>query len=137
MGDDDSDYELDSDVTEDSLESKSEIDFAEEVGYLNYFISQNAYAYVVTKSCSDMVEKENLSWTLSNRAQEYVASFGASQLGIRFIDIGLSVAETPLSRFPSWMSNGVKNTRRHLRAVRRAGIKLNGNACKSSSLLVH
>jgi len=135
--DDDSDFELDSDVTEDSLECKSQIDFEEEVGYLNYFISQNAYASVVTKSCSDLVEKENLSWTLSNRAQEYVASYGAAQLGIRFIDIGLSVAETPLSRFPSWMSNGVKTTRRHLRAVRRAGIKLNGNACKSSSLLVH
>ena len=63
---------------------RSQIDFEEEVGYLNYFISQNAYASVVTKSCSELVEKENLNWTLSNRAQEYVASFGASQLGIRY-----------------------------------------------------
>jgi len=136
---DDLDYSLESDVTvtEDSLEFKSLTDYEEEVGYLNYFISQNDFASIVTKSCSDLIDKENVGWTYGNRVQEYLASFGATQLGIRLVDTGLSVVEAPISLFSSWMSGSVKSSRRHLRAVRRAGTKLNGSSCKTSSFLVH
>jgi len=134
---DDLDYSLESDVTEDSLEFKSLIDFEEEVGYLNYFISQNDFASLVTKSCSDLIDKENVGWTYVNRVQEYLASFGATQLGIRLVDTGLSVVEAPISLFSSCLSGSVKSSRRHLRAVRRAGTKLNGSSCKTSSFLVH
>ena len=54
----------------------------------------------------------------------------------RVADSGLSIVETPLSYFSTWMFDGVRHARRHLRAVRRAGEKMNANSCKASSLLV-
>merc|ERR1712215_548957 len=93
-------------------------------------------APVVTKSCSEFLESNGVSWSSTNKAEEYFVSFGVAQLGIRLADSGLSLVETPTSYFFSWMSDSVRNTRRNLRAARRAGEKIN-DSCKSRSLLVH
>merc|ERR1712215_391418 len=99
--------------------------------------SQDGLASMITNSCLlDMVVNEDVSWGVSNKAEEYIGSFGVSQLGIRVADSGLSIVETPLSYFSTWMFDGVRHARRHLRAVRRAGEKMNANSCKASSLLV-
>jgi len=98
---------------------------------------QYVLASVISKSCLlNMVENEDVSWGVSNKTEEYIASFRISQFGIRVADSGLSIVETPLSYFSTWLYDGLRHTRRHLRAVRRAGEKQNSNSCKSRSLLV-
>jgi len=129
----DPDYEESLVDSEDSLEYESD-EF--EVDEDDEYDSQDALASVVTRSCLNLVENEDIHWSFSNKAEEYVASFGVSQLGIRLVDSGLAVLETPMTLFPTWMSDGVRHTRRHLRAARRAGEKQNGDSCKARSLLV-
>ena len=46
--------------------------------------SQDAFASVVTRSCFDLVGNEDINWSFANKAEEYVASFGLSQFGIRY-----------------------------------------------------
>merc|ERR1719315_997672 len=96
----------------------------------------DALASVVKKSCSELLESNDVSWSSTSKAEEYFASFGVAQLGIRLADLGLSLVETPTSYFSSWVSDSVRKSRRKLRAVRRAGEKIN-DSCKSRSLLVH
>merc|ERR1739844_680098 len=40
-------------------------------------------------SCVDLVENEDLKWSCTNKAEEYLASFGVSQFGIKLVDSGL------------------------------------------------
>jgi len=130
---DDPDYEESIVDSEDSLEYESD-EF--EVEEDDEYASQDALASVVTRSCLNLVENEDINWSFTNKAEEYVASFGVSQLGIRLVDSGLAVLETPITLFSTWMSDGVRHTRRHLRAARRAGEKQSGDSCKARSLLV-
>jgi len=133
--DDEEDPEYEESIvdTEDSLEYESD-EFEVEENVLD--ASHDALASVVTSSCFNLVENEDVNWSFANKTEEYVASFGVSQLGIRLVDSGLSAIETPVSYFSTWMSDGVRHTRRHLRAARRAGEKENSDSCKARSLLV-
>jgi len=129
-------YEFESETELESAEDDcvdSELDLVEDVDVA----SHDALASVVTKSCFDLVDNEDVSWSSANRAEEYIASFGVSQFGIRLVDTGLSVVETPISLVSNWLAGSVRSTRRHLRAARRAGGKQNVDCCKSRSLLVH
>jgi len=136
--DEDPEYEESCDDSEDSLEYESEDDESEDedCSLDELTIHEDVLASVVTESCSDLLERNDVSWSLTNKAEEYVSSFGVSQLGIRLVDSGLSVVESPISYFSTWMSDSVSNTRRNLRAARRAGEKIN-DSCKARSLLVH
>merc|ERR1712215_205905 len=118
-----------------SLEYESEVD-SEVDDSEDELTSMDPLASVVTKSCFEFLESNDVSWSSANKAEEYFASFGVAQLGIRLADSGLSIIETPTSYFSSWMSDSVRNTRRNLRAARRAGEKIN-DSCKARSLLVH
>jgi len=69
-------------------------------------------------------------------AQEYLASFKVARFGIRVFDAYLSVIEAPLSVLSSSVSSKVQGVRRHLRAVRRAGARRDGEPCKDGSLLM-
>ena len=44
---------------------------------------EDALASMVTGSCFNLIENEDIHWSFANKAEEYVASFGVSQLGIR------------------------------------------------------
>jgi len=138
--DEDPEYEESCDESDDSLEYESEDNESEsedEDCCLDELTSQeDVLASVVTESCSDLLERNDMSWSLSNKAEEYISSFGVSQFGIRLVDFGLSVVESPISYFSTWMSDSVSNSRRNLRAARRAGEKIN-DSCKARSLLVH
>merc|ERR1712215_518431 len=139
MGDEedeeDPEYEESCVESDDSLEYESEVD--SEVDDLeDELTSMDPLARIVTKSRSEFLESNDVSWSSANKAEEYFASYGVAQFGIRLADSGLSFVETPTSYFSSWMSDGVRNTRRNLRAARRAGEKIN-DSCKSRSLLVH
>jgi len=136
--DEDPEYEESCDDGEDSLEYESEDDESEDEDFSldELTIQEDVLASVVTESCSDLLERNDVSWSLTNKAEEYISSFGVSQLGIRLVDSGLSVVESPISYFSTWMSDSVSNTRRNLRAARRAGEKIN-DSCKARSLLVH
>jgi len=134
--DKDPEYEESCLESDDSLEFESEENESEDDSSLDELTSQDSLESVVTKSCSDFLKSNNVSWSSTNKAEEYFASFGAGQLGIRIVDAGLSVVETPISYYSTWMSDSVRNSRRHLRAARRAGEKIN-DSCKSRSLLVH
>merc|ERR1712096_318398 len=66
-------------------------------------------------------------------AQEYVASFGISQIALKLGDKGLQITADVLelsgleeTKPVKPVVNGIKNVRRHARAVRRAGAKLAG-----------
>merc|ERR1712096_35308 len=66
-------------------------------------------------------------------AQEYVASFGISQIALKLGDKGLQITTDVLelsgleeTKPVKPVVNGIKNVRRHARAVRRAGAKLAG-----------
>jgi len=85
----------------------------------------------------DLVDNEDLHWSYANKTEEYIASFGVSQFGIKLVDSGLSVIESPISSLSTGMSGGIRQIRRHLRAARRAGEKINDDSCKAKSLLVH
>jgi len=133
----DPEYEESIVESDDSLEYESEEEGESEEFEVYEDSSQDGLASMITNSCLlDMVVNEDVSWGVSNKAEEYIASFGVSQFGIRVADSGLSIVETPLSYFSTWMFDGVRHARRHLRAVRRAGEKLNTNSCKARSLLV-
>jgi len=136
--DEDPEYEESCDDSEDSLEYQSEDDESEDedCSLDELTIQEDVLASVVTESCSDLLERNYVSWSLTNKAEEYISSFGVSQFGIRLVDSGLSVVESPISYLSTWMSDSVSNTRRNLRAARRAGEKIN-DSCKARSLLVH
>merc|ERR1712183_1051146 len=68
--------------------------------------------------------------------EEYVASFGLAQFGIRLVDTGLAVLESPLSLISTSICSKVQDVRRHLRAVRRAGAKRAGYPCKEGPFLL-
>merc|ERR1719186_347710 len=68
--------------------------------------------------------------------EEYVASFGLAQFGIRLVDNGLAVLESPLSLISTSICSKVQDVRRHLRAVRRAGAKRAGYPCKEGPFLL-
>jgi len=130
------DYEFESETELESTDEDdvdSELESAED----DVMTSHDALASVVTKSCFDLVDNEDVNWSSASRAEEYIASFGVFQFGIRFVDTGLSVVETPISLVSTWLAGSVRSTRRHLRAARRAGEKQNSDSCKSTSLLVH
>jgi len=135
------DYEFESETElESGDDDVSELESAEEEDGVDYSVdvaSHDALTSVVIKSCFDLVDNEDINWSSTNRAEEYIASFGVSQFGIRLVDTGLSVAEMPISLVSTWLAGSVRSTRRHLRAARRAGEKQNGDSCKSGSLLVH
>jgi len=135
------DYEFESEIElETGDDYVSELESAEEedgVDYSDDVATHDALTSVVIKSCFDLVDNEDINWSSTNRAEEYIASFGMSQFGIRLVDTGLSVAEMPISLVSTWLAGSVRSTRRHLRAARRAGEKQNGDSCKSGSLLVH
>jgi len=120
------DYETEEEVYEEE-DDRSCVDSAE----------QDALTSVVLMSCIDLVDNEDVHWSYVNKTEEYIASFGVSQFGIKLVDLGLSIVESPMSSFSTWMSGGIRQTRRHLRAARRAGEKQNGDSCKAKSLLVH
>merc|ERR1719186_1647213 len=68
--------------------------------------------------------------------EEYVASFDLAQFGIRLVDNGLAVLESPLSLMSTSICSKVQDVRRHLRAVRRAGAKRAGYPCKEGPFLL-
>merc|ERR1712183_1122974 len=68
--------------------------------------------------------------------EECVASFGLAQYGIRLVDTGLAVLESPLSLVSTSICSKVQDVRRHLRAVRRAGAKRAGYPCKEGPFLL-
>merc|ERR1711942_408613 len=69
-------------------------------------------------------------------AQEYLASFKVARFGIRVFDAYLSVIEAPLSILSSSVSSKVQGVRHHLRAVRRAGARRDGEPCNDGPLLM-
>merc|ERR1712243_338125 len=69
-------------------------------------------------------------------AQEYLASLKVARFGIRVFDAYLSVIEAPLSVLSSSASSKVQGVRRHLRAVRRAGARRDGEPCNDGPLLM-
>merc|ERR1712183_826720 len=85
----------------------------------------------------DLVEttKETAS-NYVDMMEEYVASFGIAQFGIRLVDTGLAVLESPLSLVSTRICSKVQHVRRHLRAVRRAGAKRAGHPCKVGPVLL-
>merc|ERR1712183_95339 len=68
--------------------------------------------------------------------EEYVASFGLAQYGIRLVDTGLAVLESPLSLISPSICSKVQDVRRHLRAVRRAGAKRAGYPRKEGPFML-
>jgi len=132
---DDPDYEPSIVETVDILDYELEdgIETEEDPSYLDDSAKQDTLDSVVL----DLVDNEDLHWSYANKTEEYMASFGVSQFGIKLVDSGLSVIESPISSFSSGMSDGIRQTRRHLRAARRAGEKINIDSCKAKSLLVH
>jgi len=133
------DYEFESESEMESGQDVSDLESADEDSVESSVdtTSDDVLASVVTKSCFDLVDNEDVSWSTANKTEEYIASFGVSQFGFRLVDTGLSIVETPISFVSTWIAGSVKSTRRHLRAARRAGEKLNDDSCKSRSLLVH
>jgi len=132
------DYEFQSETELESAEDDaSEPESEDGVDSVVNVTSYVAFASVVTNSCFNLVDNEDISWSTAKKTEEYIASFGVSQFGIRLVDTGLSAVEVPISLVSTWIAGSVRSTRRHLRAARRAGEKQNGDSCKSRSLLVH
>merc|ERR1712025_69049 len=67
-------------------------------------------------------------------AEEYISSFKTARFGIRVLDTYLSLIESPMSLVSSSASTKVLGARRHLRAVRRAGARRDGQPCNDGSL---
>jgi len=87
----------------------------------------------------DTLACDGLDQTANNYVdmiEEYVASFGLAQFGIRLVDTGLAVLESPLSLISTSICSKVQDVRRHLRAVRRAGAKRAGYPCKEGPFLL-
>jgi len=123
--------------SEDDYETEEEVSEEEDGGSCDDSDEQDALTSVILKSCIDLVDNEDLHWSYANKTEEYMASFGLFQFGIKLVDSGLSIVESPISSFSTWMSGGIRRTRRHLRAARRAGEKENDDSCKARSLLMH
>jgi len=68
--------------------------------------------------------------------QEYFASYKVARFGIRVFDAYLSMLESPVSLVSSSISTKVQGVRRHLRAIRRAGARRDGEPCNDGSLLI-
>merc|ERR1712119_42194 len=83
---------------------------------------------------TELVETtRDTAFSYSGHAQEYFASFGISQIALKLGDKGLQIATDALTltgfektKPLKPVVNGIKNIRRHARAVRRAGAKVAG-----------
>merc|ERR1712119_203734 len=83
---------------------------------------------------TELVETtRDTAFSYSGHAQEYFASFGISQIALKLGDKGLQIATDALTltgfektKPLEPVVNGIKNIRRHARAVRRAGAKVAG-----------
>jgi len=92
-----------------------------------------------TKEINETTDSSNIEVVTSSymdRFEEMVSSFRITQFGIRLSDSWLSLLESPAAYVSTWMSTRVKNARRHLRAVRRAGERRGGITCTARSLLL-
>merc|ERR1712055_1016310 len=83
-----------------------------------------------------MENTKDAAISVVDTAQEYIASFKVARFGIRVFDAYLSVIEAPLSVLSSSVTSKVQGVRRHLRAVRRAGARRDGEPCQDGSLLI-
>merc|ERR1711970_51660 len=83
-----------------------------------------------------MENTKEVAISVVDTAQEYIASFKVARFGIRVFDAYLSVIEAPLSVLSSSVTSKVQGVRRHLRAVRRAGARRDGEPCQDGSLLI-
>merc|ERR1712202_64251 len=83
---------------------------------------------------TELVETtRDTAFSCFGHAQEYFASFGISQIALKLGDKGLQIATDALTltgfektKPLEPVVNGIKNIRRHARAVRRAGAKVAG-----------
>merc|ERR1712096_187573 len=83
---------------------------------------------------TELVETtRDTAFSYFGHAQEYFASFGISQIALKLGDKGLQIATDALTltgfektKPLEPVVNGIKNIRRHARAVRRAGAKVAG-----------
>merc|ERR1712096_345233 len=83
---------------------------------------------------TELVETtRDTAFSCFGHAQEYFASFGISQIALKLGDKGLQIATDALTltgfektKPLEPVVNGIKNIRRHARAVRRAGAKVTG-----------
>jgi len=88
-----------------------------------------------TTTTPEMVENtKEAAIVCMDTAQEYLASFKMARFGIRVLDTYLSLIESPVSMVSSSASTQVLGVRRHLRAVRRAGARREGEPCSDGSL---
>jgi len=88
-----------------------------------------------TTTTPEMVENtKEAAIVCMDTAQEYLASFKMARFGIRVMDTYLSLIESPVSMVSSSASTQVLGVRRHLRAVRRAGARREGEPCSDGSL---
>merc|ERR1719315_525700 len=76
------DYEFESESEMESGQESDDDSFESSVGTT----SNDILTSVVTKSCFDLVDKEDVSWSTANKTEEFVASFDVSQFGIRLVD---------------------------------------------------
>merc|ERR1712025_1431159 len=83
-----------------------------------------------------MENTKEVAISYMDTAQEYLASFKVTRFGIRVFDAYLSMLESPVSLVSSSVSTKVQGVRRHLRAVRRAGARRDGEPCSDGSLLL-
>jgi len=88
-----------------------------------------------TTTTPEMVENtKEAAIVCMDTAQEYLASFKIARFGIRVFDTYLSFIESPVALVSSSASTQVLGVRRHLRAVRRAGARRDGEPCSDGSL---
>jgi len=88
-----------------------------------------------TTTTPEMVENtKEAAIVCMDIAEEYIASFKMARFGIRVFDSYLSLIESPMSIVSSSASTKVLGARRHLRAVRRAGARRDGEPCNDGSL---
>ena len=103
-----------------------------------------------TTTTPEMVENtKEAAIVCMDTAEEYISSFKTARFGIRLVkifisctihflfrvlDTYLSLIESPMSLVSSSASTKVLGARRHLRAVRRAGAKRDGEPCNDGSL---
>jgi len=83
-----------------------------------------------------MENTKEVAISYMDSAQEYLASFKVTRFGIRVFDAYLSMLEFPVSLVSSSVSTKVQGVRRHLRAVRRAGARRDGEPCNDGSLIM-
>jgi len=101
-------------------------------------VSEDSESLLQTGGENIITPDESVSSCLVDRAGEYFASFRISQFGIRLTETELSVIEKPVALMSTWMSSKIKSSRRYLRYLRRAGLRVAGDGgCKSGSLVLH